>query len=224
MLTSSRTRNTCSRVFIPARCDSWTSSAWTTSKLPPPVEPRRTPATFSPNSSVCSRSRSRRRCGRAAASGSALGSQQLHVGVQDPFSPATKAHPAFRVSPGRLDALADRLLDAGASVRRGTMPCLTFAGSTPKIRGAIGLSSWARTVWAATVRQRQTMRGRNRAELAVSQRDDHRPSAPCGVAERHLAQPQVAYTFPAASCETSRPTAPARPGVGLAAAWHTVAS
>lgn len=46
-----------------------------------------------------------------------LGQQQLHVGVENHFSPALKAHPALRVAPGRLDALADRLRCAGASVR-----------------------------------------------------------------------------------------------------------
>ncbi len=45
-----------------------------------------------------------------------LGRQQLHVGVQEPFSPALKAHPAFRVAPGELDALAGRLTAAGIDV------------------------------------------------------------------------------------------------------------
>lgn len=45
-----------------------------------------------------------------------LGAQQLHVGVQDPFEPARKAHPALRVTPGRLDAMAERLIQAGAPV------------------------------------------------------------------------------------------------------------
>jgi catechol 2,3-dioxygenase-like lactoylglutathione lyase family enzyme len=48
----------------------------------------------------------------------ALGEQQLHVGVETPFSPALKAHPAIRVSPAELDALADRLIAAGIEVRR----------------------------------------------------------------------------------------------------------
>lgn len=46
----------------------------------------------------------------------ALGPQQLHVGVSDPFAPARKAHPALLVAPGELDALAERLEDAGAPV------------------------------------------------------------------------------------------------------------
>ena len=45
-----------------------------------------------------------------------LGSQQLHIGVQEPFSPARKAHPALRVRAGELDALALRLAEAGAEV------------------------------------------------------------------------------------------------------------
>jgi catechol 2,3-dioxygenase-like lactoylglutathione lyase family enzyme len=44
------------------------------------------------------------------------GEQQLHVGVEDGFSPARKAHPAFRVTDGQLDALAERLRHAGEQV------------------------------------------------------------------------------------------------------------
>ena len=40
--------------------------------------------------------------------------RQLHVGVAEPFAPATKAHPAFRVE--GYDALRRRLLDAGVAV------------------------------------------------------------------------------------------------------------
>lgn len=46
----------------------------------------------------------------------AVGAQQLHVGVQEPFSPARKAHPALRVQAGQLDALALALAEAGAEV------------------------------------------------------------------------------------------------------------
>jgi catechol 2,3-dioxygenase-like lactoylglutathione lyase family enzyme len=42
--------------------------------------------------------------------------QQLHVGVDEHFSPASKAHPALRVREGRLDALAQRLAGQGAKV------------------------------------------------------------------------------------------------------------
>ena len=38
------------------------------------------------------------------------GGQQLHLGVEEPFSPARKAHPALRVgSVAELEALASRL-------------------------------------------------------------------------------------------------------------------
>ena len=46
----------------------------------------------------------------------ALGEQQLHVGVEEPFSPALKAHPAIRVPPAALDELADRLIATGAEI------------------------------------------------------------------------------------------------------------
>jgi catechol 2,3-dioxygenase-like lactoylglutathione lyase family enzyme len=45
-----------------------------------------------------------------------LGAQQLHIGIEDPFSPARKAHPALRVSPDALDTLAERLQSAGVAV------------------------------------------------------------------------------------------------------------
>ena len=47
----------------------------------------------------------------------ALGAQQLHVGVADPFAPARKAHPALRVADGALDALARRIAAAGVAVQ-----------------------------------------------------------------------------------------------------------
>jgi len=47
----------------------------------------------------------------------ALGDQQLHIGVSDQFAPARKAHPALRVAPSAIDALADRLRGAGLPVR-----------------------------------------------------------------------------------------------------------
>lgn len=42
------------------------------------------------------------------------GAQQLHIGVEDGFAPARKAHPAFQVD--AYDALLDRLRDAGVVV------------------------------------------------------------------------------------------------------------
>jgi catechol 2,3-dioxygenase-like lactoylglutathione lyase family enzyme len=44
------------------------------------------------------------------------GSQQLHVGVQEEFAPAAKAHPALAVPASEIDALARRLHGAGADV------------------------------------------------------------------------------------------------------------
>jgi catechol 2,3-dioxygenase-like lactoylglutathione lyase family enzyme len=43
------------------------------------------------------------------------GAQQLHVGIEDDFTPARKAHPAFRVHD--LDAVRDRLSAAGKTPR-----------------------------------------------------------------------------------------------------------
>ena len=45
------------------------------------------------------------------------GGQELHVGVEEPFSAARKAHPALQARSGTLDALAERLLAAGAEVQ-----------------------------------------------------------------------------------------------------------
>jgi catechol 2,3-dioxygenase-like lactoylglutathione lyase family enzyme len=42
------------------------------------------------------------------------GEQQLHVGVEDDFQPARKAHPAFAVS--AYDALLSRLRNAGIEI------------------------------------------------------------------------------------------------------------
>src|SRR2546423_11210120 len=44
----------------------------------------------------------------------ACGAQQLHVGVAQDFTPATKAHPALVTD--ALDAVAERLVTAGAPV------------------------------------------------------------------------------------------------------------
>jgi catechol 2,3-dioxygenase-like lactoylglutathione lyase family enzyme len=46
------------------------------------------------------------------------GAQQIHLGVQEPFLAARKAHPGFAVADAAtLDALAERLTSAGAPVR-----------------------------------------------------------------------------------------------------------
>lgn len=47
------------------------------------------------------------------------GAQELHVGVEDDFRPAKKAHPALRLrDEAALDALFERLSKAGIDVRR----------------------------------------------------------------------------------------------------------
>lgn len=45
-----------------------------------------------------------------------VGPQQLHVGIEEPFSPARKAHPALRIAPEQLDLIAERLEAAHATV------------------------------------------------------------------------------------------------------------
>jgi catechol 2,3-dioxygenase-like lactoylglutathione lyase family enzyme len=45
-----------------------------------------------------------------------VGEQQLHVGVEEGFVPAAKAHPALLVESARLDDMARRLARAGAPV------------------------------------------------------------------------------------------------------------
>ncbi|MCK0141849.1 VOC family protein [Aliiroseovarius sp. F20344] len=44
-----------------------------------------------------------------------LGDLRVHLGVETPFQPARKAHPAFEVAD--LDALGERLKQAGCRVR-----------------------------------------------------------------------------------------------------------
>jgi catechol 2,3-dioxygenase-like lactoylglutathione lyase family enzyme len=45
-----------------------------------------------------------------------VGSQELHIGIEEPFAPARKAHPGLRVEPGELDEVAARLSAAAAPV------------------------------------------------------------------------------------------------------------
>jgi catechol 2,3-dioxygenase-like lactoylglutathione lyase family enzyme len=47
----------------------------------------------------------------------ACGAHQLHVGIANPFSPATKAHPALAIEAADLDRLAARLLEADCRVQ-----------------------------------------------------------------------------------------------------------
>ena len=42
---------------------------------------------------------------------------EVHVGVEEPFGPAGRAHPAFVVLPAQLDGLAVRLREAGFETR-----------------------------------------------------------------------------------------------------------
>src|ERR1700704_4788768 len=44
------------------------------------------------------------------------GQQQLHVGVQENFAPASKAHPALLVGSSELEDVAKRLTEAGAHI------------------------------------------------------------------------------------------------------------
>jgi predicted enzyme related to lactoylglutathione lyase len=53
------------------------------------------------------------------------GSAVLHLGVEEPFSPARKAHPAFLV--GELDSLFERLSAAGQN-------CVRADGEIPGVR------------------------------------------------------------------------------------------
>lgn len=53
------------------------------------------------------------------------GSAVLHLGVEEPFSPARKAHPAFLVT--ELDALAESLTGAGYD-------CVRADGEIPGVR------------------------------------------------------------------------------------------
>ncbi|MEO7262196.1 MAG: VOC family protein [Jatrophihabitantaceae bacterium] len=53
------------------------------------------------------------------------GSAVLHLGVEEPFSPARKAHPAFGVA--ELEVLADRLAAAGHD-------CVRADGEIPGVR------------------------------------------------------------------------------------------
>jgi catechol 2,3-dioxygenase-like lactoylglutathione lyase family enzyme len=45
------------------------------------------------------------------------GAQQLHIGIEEAFAPARKAHPGLLVAPDALDSLAARLLAAGVQPR-----------------------------------------------------------------------------------------------------------
>jgi len=61
-----------------------------------------------------------------------VGAQQLHVGVEQEFAPARKAHPAFAVS--RYDELVVRLRSAGVQV--------TDDASIPGVRRCYVVDPW----------------------------------------------------------------------------------
>jgi catechol 2,3-dioxygenase-like lactoylglutathione lyase family enzyme len=44
------------------------------------------------------------------------GDHELHIGIEDPFTPARKAHPGLRVASEDIDAIADRIAASGAPV------------------------------------------------------------------------------------------------------------
>ena len=81
--------------------------------------------------------------------------EQLHVGVEEDFAPARKAHPALRVPD--LDALAERLAAAGKRVAVGRVapgrPPLLHR-STP---GATASSCWRLSGWSRTVTSASAM-------------------------------------------------------------------
>ena len=65
-----------------------------------------------------------------------VGAQQLHVGVEDGFTPARKAHPAF--SAGDYDELRERLRVAGVEI--------TDDGSIPGIRRCYVADPWGNRI------------------------------------------------------------------------------
>jgi catechol 2,3-dioxygenase-like lactoylglutathione lyase family enzyme len=67
-----------------------------------------------------------------------LGSQQLHIGVEEPFAPAAKAHPALLAATGELDAIANRLAAAGASV--------TWDDTLPGVRRFFTADPWGNRI------------------------------------------------------------------------------
>lgn len=65
-----------------------------------------------------------------------VGAQQLHVGVEDGFSPARKAHPAFSVS--GYDGLLERLRAAGVEA--------TGDDSIPGVRRCYVADPWGNRI------------------------------------------------------------------------------
>ncbi|MDQ3859752.1 MAG: glyoxalase [Actinomycetota bacterium] len=67
-----------------------------------------------------------------------VGTQQLHIGVEEPFRAAQKAHPAFRVADGDIDSLARRLSDSGETVQ--------WDGSLPGVRRLYTADPWGNRI------------------------------------------------------------------------------
>ncbi len=63
---------------------------------------------------------------------------ELHVGVEEPFVPARKAHPAFVVDDLDAMAAAAASISASRSTRRSGRPSLATCASTPSTRTATG--------------------------------------------------------------------------------------
>ena len=66
------------------------------------------------------------------------GGGQLHVGVEEPFTPARKAHPAFGLPEGELEELANRLEAAGERVE--------WDGSLPGFRRFYTADPWGNRI------------------------------------------------------------------------------
>lgn len=62
------------------------------------------------------------------------GAHQIHIGVEDAFSAARKAHPALLVAAGRLDALAERLAADAAPI--------TWDAAIPGVRRCYTVDPW----------------------------------------------------------------------------------
>ena len=73
------------------------------------------------------------------------GAQELHVGVEEPFAPARKAHPGFVVSD--LDAVRARLRRRQASPTRTTRRSPASTGSSSTTRSATGSSFAVATMY-----------------------------------------------------------------------------
>jgi catechol 2,3-dioxygenase-like lactoylglutathione lyase family enzyme len=69
---------------------------------------------------------------------------QIHVGVEDPFTPARKAHPAFRVSAEELAEVVARLEAAGEQVE--------WDDSLPGVRRFYTADPWGNRIELLAIR------------------------------------------------------------------------